>query len=205
MTGKRPRDCMLDSECSDVSLNYDYECSDVSLNYDTECSDVSLNYDYECSDLSLNYDTVCSGGSSPKVEAFVKSTDSDESSSSSSSSSEVSRGPHGCEMESGKIDGTSEEIVPRQGMGENKLLLLKFRFHVGGKFMELPFRYEGGKVEVRESYEFFASWVDFGTNCGFFLMVGSSYVCSVKEYYPWISKIKKCTTTVFELNGNCKP
>ncbi|PWA51759.1 hypothetical protein CTI12_AA460270 [Artemisia annua] len=46
-------------------------------------------------------------------------------------------------------------------MGENKLLLLKFTFHVGGKFMELPFRYEGGKVEVRESYEFFASWVDF--------------------------------------------
>ncbi|PWA51758.1 hypothetical protein CTI12_AA460260 [Artemisia annua] len=103
MTGKRPRDCVSDSEIhydtdygdsepGSLSPNYDTECSDVLLNYDSECSDVSLNYDSQCSDVSLNYDTECSGGSSSEVAAFVEATDSDESS--SSSSSEISRGPH---------------------------------------------------------------------------------------------------------------
>ncbi|PWA98183.1 hypothetical protein CTI12_AA021530 [Artemisia annua] len=51
----------------------------------------------------------------------------------------------------------------------------------------------------------FWSCPQIGTNCGFFLWLDPPMCVRSRSIDPWIAKIKKCTSTVFELNGDCKP
>lgn len=45
-------------------------------------------------------------------------------------------------------------------MGE-QVVLFKYTFHVGGNLSFMPFKYEGGRVEIYESFDYFTSWDQF--------------------------------------------